>query len=44
MLGRNALSFLAYSDEKRDDLNATRLEIINYILQLRKALELEGEK
>lgn len=42
LMGRKALSFLTYSDQQRDAIDATRLEIIDQILQLRKALE--GEK
>ena len=38
LLGRRALGFLAYSDEEREPMNAFRLECINYILTLRKAL------
>ena len=39
LLGRRALSYLAYWDEKHDDLDAYRYETINYILQLEKALK-----
>lgn len=38
LLGRRVLSFLAYVDEERAGLDALRLEFINYILRLRKAL------
>ena len=38
LLGRRALGYLAYWDEKRGDLNAHRYETINYILRMQKAL------
>lgn len=38
LLGRRVLSFLTYSDEERDALDPFRLECINHILALRKAL------
>lgn len=38
LLGRRVLSYLAYVDEERAGLDALRLECINYILRLRKAL------
>lgn len=38
LLGRRAMSYLAYYDADREDLNAFRLETINYIIQLEKAL------
>ncbi|OGV52940.1 MAG: hypothetical protein A2X49_10635 [Lentisphaerae bacterium GWF2_52_8] len=37
--GRKAMSWLAYWDETREDLNAGRLEMINYILKLDSALK-----
>jgi hypothetical protein len=39
LLGRRALSYLAYWDEKRGDLDAFRYEAINYILRMEKALK-----
>lgn len=38
LLGRRAMSYLAYFDAEREDLNAFRLETINYIIQLQNAL------
>lgn len=39
LLGRRAMSFLTYADEKRDDMDSLRLECINYIIQLDNALK-----
>jgi len=39
LLGRRALGYLAYWDEKRGDMDAYRYEAINYILQMAKALK-----
>ncbi|MDP7130932.1 MAG: hypothetical protein QF437_10615 [Planctomycetota bacterium] len=39
LLGRRALGYLAYWDEKRGDLDAFRYEAINYILRMEKALK-----
>ena len=39
LLGRRALGYLAYWDEKRGDLDAHRYEAINYILQMAEALK-----
>lgn len=41
-LGRNALSFIAYSDPERDTIDPIRMECIAYILKLQNALK--GEK
>ena len=38
-LGRQAMGFLAFTDEKRDDLDTFRLECIRYILQLQNLLK-----
>ena len=37
-MGRRILAWLAYNDEERCDLDTFRLECINNILKLRKAL------
>lgn len=39
LLGRRALSFLSYWDEKREGLDAFRSETIRFILQLQTALQ-----
>ena len=44
LLGRRALSYLTYADGTRADLDALRMECINYILQLRNALGRKGQQ
>ena len=39
LLGRRVLSYLAYVNEERVDLDALRMECINQILRLRAALK-----
>ena len=42
--GREAVSFLAYADEQRQDINAFRIECINYILELTELMKGENVK
>lgn len=42
-LGRNALSFIAYSDPERDTIDPIRMECISYILKLQEALKKGGK-